>query len=337
MMVLFLVLAASFAFYFSQQSTGFGSQLLRRYAQDAASLMDSQGYLSSPLDFPNNSNSSGIRAVMQALPSSVCMQVAAYGTAVPDGLVGYWKLDEDFGNTTADSSGAGNAGTLYNGAAFVEAGKSKRAAQFWGTSSSYIDAGNSSSLAFSSSQPFSISAWVFLPSVPSSLTGIVTKSRNSPPWYGIWVSAAGIWRAGGTTSDIDGGTATAGWHHVAIVQNSSAVTRKIYVDTAQTASGSAQDANGTGRLWFGGAEGKSEYFTGMVDEVRIYDRALSQSEITQLYSNPSNLAYVVDRQGCAYSGGEIQVISVPFVHNQNQNQNNYYSATIKVWLRGARS
>jgi hypothetical protein len=55
--------------------------------------------------------------------------------------------------------------------------------------------------------------------------------------------------------------------------------------------------------------------------------------VAQLYSNPSNLLYVVGAQGCDYGSGEVQALSVPFAVNANQVKNDYYYAVIRAWNR----
>ena len=44
--------------------------------------------------------------------------------------------------------------------------------------------------------------------------------------------------------------------------------------------------NGAGDLWFGGAKSVTEWFIGVLDEVRVYDQALTEEEITQIMAGP---------------------------------------------------
>ena len=87
----------------------------------------------------------------------------------------------------------------------------------------------------------------------------------------------------------------------------------------------------------GAASVGSYGFNGTIDDVRIYSRALNATEISRIYSNPTNLLYTVSKQDCAYSGGDVQALQVPFSSNQNQNQNAYYYASIKAWAKGTRT
>ena len=65
-------------------------------------------------------------------------------------------------------------------------------------------------------------------------------------------------------------------------------TLRLYVDGTQVASRTTTGSYGTstGPLMIGGTTTASNWFDGLVDEVRIYQRALSQSEITADMNSP---------------------------------------------------
>ena len=76
-----------------------------------------------------------------------------------------------------------------------------------------------------------------------------------------------------------------------MVQNGTAGTRQFYVDGTLVGSGAAEDASGTGDLWIGGSKSTIlEYFNGAVDDVRIYNTALSQTAIETLAQVPATPA-----------------------------------------------
>ena len=79
----------------------------------------------------------------------------------------------------------------------------------------------------------------------------------------------------------------------------------------------------------------SNYYNGTLDEIRLYSRALTTDEVKTLYSDPSNILFVVDKPECAFSGGEVQTLTVPFVLNADQESNSYYFATLRAWATGA--
>jgi hypothetical protein len=88
--------------------------------------------------------------------------------------------------------------------------------------------------------------------------------------------------------------ANGAWHH--IVGKQEGTNASLYVDGVLCASGSVPAiGNGAGSITVGRFDGgKYYYFRGRIDEVRIYNRALSDTEITELFrlsaSEPSPAA-----------------------------------------------
>jgi hypothetical protein len=129
-----------------------------------------------------------------------------------------------------------------------------------------------------------IEAWV-RPTTLTSWRSIVLKERSSALAYGLWANnnldrpTARIF----TSSDLAAsGTAQlplSTWSHLAMTWNKS--TLRLYVNGTQVASRSTSGslATGTGALRFGGHALANEFFSGLIDEIRIYRRALSASEI----------------------------------------------------------
>ncbi len=139
-------------------------------------------------------------------------------------------------------------------------------------------------LRFGLTQSYTVSAWVKAQVLAGGWRGLVTKSRNLSPWYGIWIDNTSHWVGGG--SNLTGPTLTAGWHHAVLVQDGVNNTRVLYLDGASVVTGTAIAADGAGPLWIGGAVNVSEYFNGWIDDVRIYNRALAASEINDLATAP---------------------------------------------------
>jgi inosine-uridine nucleoside N-ribohydrolase len=208
-------------------------------------------------------------------------------TPTPAGsLVAYWALNETSGTSASDSTGRGHAGTLYGNAAWT-GGHNNNAVTLDGNGD-YIVVPHSGDFAYTSSQSFSLATWVYVNSLPSNWVGVITKGRDTTVWYGIWISPDNKWtfgaRDGSTYPNMYGSAvATGGWHHVAIVQNGAGNQRLLYVDGAQSASGTSYNASSTSELWIGCAKTTTEYLNGKVDEVRFYNYALSAAEIVSLY------------------------------------------------------
>lgn len=214
-----------------------------------------------------------------------------------DGLVGYWKMDDSGidaeGETSTDSSGNGNNGTLYGdnstgdngtGMTCTDTGKFGTGCTFDGADD-YVDAGNGGNGLFSNSQASSASVWVYVPSAPGAWKGIVTKNRGTSTWWGIWINDSNQWAYGTQTDSFGGSTVTVGWHHIVITQDPISVVRKIYADGVEVASrNTIIDSSNTSNLWFGAANTAGEYSNTTIDEVRLYNRALSPKEVADLYN-----------------------------------------------------
>jgi Concanavalin A-like lectin/glucanases superfamily/Domain of unknown function (DUF1929)/IPT/TIG domain len=207
-------------------------------------------------------------------------------TSASSGLVAHWKFDEGAGTTAADSSGNGHTGTLTNGPIWTT-GQLGGALQFDGTNDSVACGANVPAMKFAASDSFTESAWVF-PTKTGAWQGVFTYSRNASPWHGIWISASNQWGFGGGSGTNLNGPAVNfnAWTHVVAVQTGSSG-RKLYVNGVEVASDTLpQAANGTGACLIGGAGGVSEFFGGRIDDVRLYNRALSASEVQALFASP---------------------------------------------------
>ncbi|MCK9202576.1 MAG: hypothetical protein M0P42_15730, partial [Gallionella sp.] len=333
LLVIFTAVMLSFAYFSQIESYGPSNLLTRGYLQDAVSVMSNRGDFAIPLISKNRPDTTGISEVLAATPSSVCMQVEAYGVSVPDGLEAYWKLDEDTGATTvADSSGNGVVGAINGSVYFSQPSRTGLAILFDG-STGLISA---SVPALSGAYTFTEAAWVNFKSLPNAFPSIIT--RNGTLDGAIFLvqtgSHAGVqtgstWTAGST--ELSPNT----WYHIAATYDGTTV--RLYVDGqldgsyAYSSPLGSQDPVRVGALYSG-----SNAFNGTIDDVRIYSRALNSTEISQIYSNPTNLLYTVSKPDCEYSGGDTQVLQVPFTANQDQNQNAYYYAVVKAWGKGAR-
>jgi fibronectin type 3 domain-containing protein len=197
------------------------------------------------------------------------------------GLVGAWAFDEGTGTTTADQSGKQNTGTVSN-TVWVTDGKFNDALSFNG-SSSWVSVADSSSLDLTSAM--TLEAWV-KPTTTSGWRTAVVKERSGGLVYGMYASTnTGVPEAevdiGGTTRSIVGPSAlpTGSWSHLAATYDGT--TLRLYVNGAQVAqlavSGSIQTS--TSALRMGGNGVWGERLSGVIDEVRVYNRALSATQI----------------------------------------------------------
>jgi len=214
------------------------------------------------------------------------------------GPVALYHFDEGIGTNVADSSGNGNDGTVY-GAAWTT-GISGNALEFDG--SDYINVPDSSSL--NNPSAVTVEAWVKLDSYMSAqdMCSAVQKYVWSTPGRGGF-SLGTANMAGGYSDDglpafiivedenYDAAVSSAQlsldtWYHLVGTYDETTNTVRIYVD------GEEKDATSfAGELYSAGVSleiGRdlplSRWFDGTVDEVRIYNRALSPEEILEHYN-----------------------------------------------------
>jgi hypothetical protein len=210
----------------------------------------------------------------------------------PDGagLKAHWKLDETSGLTAADSSGFGNKGTLTNmtGTEWT-AGKLNGALKLTAASSQHVVFGNGPSLQITGQ--LTVAAWVKMEEGNAgSYMGITGKLvsgaykgyalvRHSSNVFRMWVASAGAIL--GVSSDAP--YTDAEWHHVAGVSKDG--TNSLYIDGVKQAATSTKPFDESGDYAFIGKQYSTtndRYWNGTIDDVRIYQRALSPEEMAGL-------------------------------------------------------
>jgi hypothetical protein len=224
------------------------------------------------------------------------------------GLIAYWNLDDGNSSTVADVTGNGHTGTV-KGEVLSTTGFINGAYAFHGAgvAVSHIAVPNASALQFAASQSFTLSAWINPAHLHGVEEAVIAKSADQGNEYGIWINAKNQWVFRGPDGDLAGPKAIQGmWTHVAVVQDGTAGTRKIYVNGILAKSTApAQAADGTGDLWMGqqNIAAAPESFPGLIDEVRLYNRTLSDGEITTLLGPPILEALSFQAQGDSSPSG----------------------------------
>jgi hypothetical protein len=207
------------------------------------------------------------------------------------GLVAYWNFDDGNPAMVSDATGNGHTGTVRGEVApstgFINGAYTFHGA---GVASSHISVPNTPALQFAASQSFTVSAWVKPANIHKTEQAVLAKSADQGNAYGIWINAKDQWIFRGPNGDLVGSTATGGaWTHVAVVQDAVANTRKLYVNGVLAGNqNGTQAADGVGDLWMGqqNVTSNPKSFPGLIDEVRLYNRALTDAEIPTLLGPP---------------------------------------------------
>ena len=209
------------------------------------------------------------------------------------GLIAHWKLDDGTGTTAIDSEG-GHHGTLTNGPVWV-AGQLGDALDFDGSN----DLVSVPHHATFTQVPMTVSAWFKLDTLPTTRSehGTIIDKRHTVDPYASWTlyvnealgnkirfqirdsSETGYWL------DSAASAVTNTWYHVVGTIDES-YNAKLYVNGALEPDddniGSLFSSNDEIRIGAGWSGGNR--LDGVVDDVRFYDRALSATEISGLYT-----------------------------------------------------
>lgn len=214
------------------------------------------------------------------------------------GLVAYYQFE----GTANDSSGAGNHGVAHN-ASFVT-GKFNQGLQFTGDVTSYVEVPHSASLV--TPDAVTISAWAKVASNLTAYSALVYKAGEVPTSSGFQDRVFTLWvRSDGgvhLTSTPEGATSQAICdtgsgsytynvfiHFVGVIDTVHHI-MSIYVNgskVAECAYLGNQIRGGAYPMRIGGyfaTLGDQSGLTGTLDDVRIYNRALTDAEVAALYS-----------------------------------------------------
>ncbi len=207
--------------------------------------------------------------------------------ATTPGLVAAYSFDEGSGTAVADASGNGNGGTV-GAAAWTTAGKYNKALVFNGTSS-LVSINDSASLHLQAAM--TLEAWVNPTAVTASWRDVIYKGNdnyylmatthlNSVPASGGTIAGAG--------TDVFGTGALAlnTWAHLAVTYDGAAL--RLYVNGTQVATKAqtGQIQVSVNPLQIGGDQFYGQYFKGTIDEVRVYNLALTAAQVQSDMNTP---------------------------------------------------
>ena len=227
------------------------------------------------------------------------INVILSGAAMPEGLrkalVLYYSFDLDEKGKVTDESGKGNAGEVH-GAKWTSKGKVGGAYEMDGRSSQIESIRN---VEIEGSKPRTLAAWIRCDDLPAGKTAVPVGFGRSncyaDPFCSGTLYAIGVHCVGGTKtigmwgvnqSDVWSATPfSAGrWYHAAATFDGKTV--RFYLDgkldvSKEVPVNTATSPLAIGRIW--GDYPDRSRFVGAVDEVMVYNRALTEEEVRQLY------------------------------------------------------
>mgnify|MGYP000619076113 CR=1 FL=1 len=199
---------------------------------------------------------------------------------LPAGLVGYWPMDEGSGSTVYDVSGNGNDGTLEGDTAWKNAVDCKYGSclSFGGEVTDYVTFGHKPEFDFNNTTSFTYTGWFYL-NTKCQTTLFIKGSTNFILYYKYGNNR---WQfvVGGIVAVYNDSAPEGKWTHFAAVFDVSVPELRLYIngDIQYPCGGTFSDFSNTNDLRIG------VYHDGQIDNVMIYDRALTQEEISWIYS-----------------------------------------------------
>jgi glucose/arabinose dehydrogenase/PKD repeat protein len=224
----------------------------------------------------------GARTHEIVAPSTATTYTASYKVEPgPPGLVLGYGFEETSGQAANDVSAADNDGTI-NGPTGTASGKFGRALSFDGTNDR-VDVPDAASLDLTTAM--TLEAWV-RPTTNSGWRSALFKERGTTSMvYALYSSNGSKPTTETFTSAVNAVPGPTGltvntWTHLASTYDGTTV--RLFVNGTQVASKVATGAmpSTANPLRIGGNAVYGDYFSGLIDEVRIYNRALSGAEIT---------------------------------------------------------
>ncbi len=210
-------------------------------------------------------------------------------------LVAWWKLDETSGTSAADSSGSGYTGTYVNSPTLNVTGawSGGRAVTFSSASSQAV---STPAINLSATSAVTVAFWAKTSSTSGNVFEASTNYNSFSDSFCILLTGSNAIQAaikgnGGyntaeLTTTLDGS-----WKHFCFVfdtSQSAANEVLIYIDGAVTSPTKAFSVNNTNNfgnraVYIASRAASSVFLNGTMDDVRVYTRALSASDVSQLY------------------------------------------------------
>ncbi|MGB2865283.1 MAG: LamG domain-containing protein, partial [Sedimentisphaerales bacterium] len=205
------------------------------------------------------------------------------GNAADTDLVGWWKFDETSGTIAHDASGSGNDGTLKGDPTWV-AGKIEGSLHLDGDGD-YVDVGR---VGISGIDTRTIAGWARADTtaIPSWTTvfGFAPDGSTDGTYFDIEVDDAGNYVINVQGWEGVFGAVDTEWHHFAVTYTGDGGSWYLdgqYIDISEGAVGTID------RVIIGAKLEDTNFFPGLIDDVRIYNKALTLAEIKKIMAGPN--------------------------------------------------
>jgi hypothetical protein len=260
-------------------------------------------------------------------------------TSLTNGLVGYWP----FNGNANDASGHGLNGTI-NGATLAtdRFGRANAAYSFDGSSSYISFAG----LPTSQTNNWTVSSWIKPASLPQLGTAVCVGFDNgisgTANGYQMCINSGDSGIPGNQFTAIYGGIATYSsgiafastntWTQIVLLRSNGIAS--FYVNGTKVGGTVSGNPRVPTAFTIGSCTG-FRFFNGLIDDVRVYNRALSANEVVQLYSVEATLPLTIRKavyvdSGSVTVGSNYQVqISSDLINWSNQGS--VFTATNAYW------
>ena len=305
---------------------------------------------------PPNTGSSTLTDTITAASIQDPTKSATTTVTVPPGLVGWWPLNEGTGSVAYDRSGQGNNGT-WIGTPNSPSGTYYATGRMGSVAGYFSDSGNSSTNhgltigtqpVYDFTGPFTISMWVNPASTyPETLAirGKIESNGNNSGYDGYWLDLYPsnpklcLQADYGSKNACVAGTGVVGvgvWSLLTTVYDGTNMS--LYVNgtlSAQAASAITPPAIDSSLLFGIAVLGGHDSFNGSLEDIRLYSRALSASEISSLYNTdvgapnaPTNLqAFPGNRQmGLSWNTPTAGAIITDYTVNYRQSGTSSWTA-----------
>ena len=221
-----------------------------------------------------------------------CLLIAP-GYAFKENIIGAWLFDEGLGKVAKDYSGNGNDGEIKGKPKWVK-GKFGMALRFDG--STYIEIPFSESLRVLNKSDFTLAAWFYSEKLPppewvEAVFQQGDENGTGRTWLYIHRDSGGEIQSylGGTTTSSGVKVEEEGrWYHAALVVKEGGANdqSQIYVNgKAEAASNTISLEDSEGNYFIGAHKAIKGFFIGVIDEVVLINKALSEDEIKELMTN----------------------------------------------------